>query len=84
MNCDDADGFEEEEECAPRKLLDTVDEQRSLIETPQSLGVDQVAAVKKVSEIYSPPRVTLEAQRRPALGVSGIKEFDLSTPHPNG
>ncbi len=57
---------EEEEECAPRKLLDEVDEQRSLIETLLSLGVDQGAAIKKVSEIYSPPRVTLEAQRRPA------------------
>ena len=84
MNCEEADGFEEEEECAPRKLLDTVDEQRSLIETLLSLGADQGAAVKKVSEIYRPPRVALEAQRRPALGISGLKAFDLSTAHPKG
>ena len=75
---------ESEDECAPRKLLDTVDEQRSLIETLLSLGADHGAAIKKVSEIYSPPRITLEAQRRPALGISGLKAFDLSTAHPNG
>ena len=74
----------EEEECDPRNLLDPVDEHRSLIETLISLGVDQGAATKKVSELYSPPRVTLEAQRRPALGISGLKAFDLSTPHPKG
>ncbi len=84
-NSDEADGSEEEEEeCAPRKLLDTVDEQRSLIETLLSLRVDQGAAMKKVSEIYSPPKITVEAQRRPALGISGLKAFDLSTPHPKG
>ena len=40
--------------------------------------------MKKVSELYSPPIVTLEAQRRPALGISGLKAFDLSTAHPDG
>ena len=46
-NCDESSGSEErEEECAPRKLLDEVDEQRSLIETLLSLGVDQGAAMK--------------------------------------
>ena len=34
--------------------------------------------------MHSPPRVTLEAQRRPALGHSGLKAFDLSTAHPDG
>ena len=62
LNDYDADRSEEEE-CAPIKLLDTVDEQRSLTETLLSLGVDQGAAMKTLSEIYSPPRVTLEAQR---------------------
>ena len=84
LNGDDADRPEEEEECAPTNLLDPVDEQRSLIETLLSLGVDQSAAAKKVSELYSPPRVTLEAQRRPALGISGMRAFDLSTAHPDG
>ena len=47
LNDDEADrSEEEEEECAPRKLLDTVDEQRSLIDTLLSLGVDQGAAMK--------------------------------------
>jgi hypothetical protein len=46
LDSDEADRSEEEE-CAPRKLLDTVDEQRSLIETLLSLGVDQGAAMKK-------------------------------------
>ena len=54
------------------------------METLISMGVEQGAANKKVSEIYSPPRITLEAQRRPALGNSGLKAFDLSTPHPKG
>ena len=74
----------EDEECESRNLLDPVDEQRSLVETLMSLGVDQGAATKKVSELYSPPRVTREAQRRPALGISGIRAFDLSTTHPEG
>ena len=59
----------EEEECESRNLLDPVDEHRSLIETLMNLGVDQGAATKKVSELYSPPRVTREARRRPALGI---------------
>ncbi len=54
------------------------------METLISMGVEQGAANKNVSEIYSPPRITLEAQRRPALGISGLKAFDLSTPHPEG
>ena len=74
----------EEEECDPRNLLDPVDEHRSLMETLMSLGVDQGTATKKVSELYSPPRVTREAQRRPALGISGLRAFDLSTAHPEG
>jgi hypothetical protein len=73
-----------EEECESRNLLDPVDEHRSLVETFMSLGVDQGAATKKVSELYSPPRVTREAQRRPALGISGLRAFDLSTTHPEG
>ena len=42
---DKADGSEEDEECAPMKLLDTVDEQRILVETLLSLGADQGAAI---------------------------------------
>ncbi len=79
----DADRSEEEEGDS-RNLLGPVNEQRSLMETLISMGVEQGAANKKVSEIYSPPRVTLEAQRRPALGISGLKAFVLSTPHPEG
>ncbi len=62
-NCDESSGSGEEEECAPRILLDPVDEQRSLMESLMSLGVDQDAAAKNMSERYSPPRVTLEARR---------------------
>ena len=50
MNDYDADRSEEEE-CDPRNLLDPVDEHRSLIETLISLGVEQGAATKKVSEL---------------------------------
>ena len=75
-------GQSEEGECDSRNLLDPVDEHRSLIETLMNLGVDQGAATKKVSELYSPLRVTRESQRRPALGISGLRAFDLSFTHP--
>ena len=49
-----------------------------------SLGVEQSIAAVKVSELYSPPRVTEAARTRPDLGVKGLKAFDLTTPRPNG
>ena len=65
-------------------LLDPVDEQRNLIETLISLGVDQGAAVQMVSEINSLPRITKMAPRRPSLNVEGVRASDLCRAHPGG
>ena len=75
---------DDDDEVAPRELLDTVKDHRSLLETLISLGVDQGEALKKVSEVYSPPRVTKAALRRPDLNIKGLRAFDLSTSHPGG
>ena len=74
----------DEEEIEERRLLDPVDETRSLMETLMSLGVAQDKAALKVSEIYSPPRVTATARLRPDLNITGLRAFDLNTPHPDG
>ena len=73
-----------DEETGERDLPDPVDEQRNVLETLLSLGVDQGEAMQKVIELYSPPRVVDTAQRRPSLNVKGLRAFDLSTPHPGG
>ena len=73
-----------EEETEDRQLLDPVDEERGMIETLLSMGVDGDEAMAKVSEIYSPPRVTDMANRRPGLNIKGLGAFDLSTPRPGG
>ena len=52
-----------DEETGERKLLDPVDEQRNVLETLLSLGVDQGEAMQKVTELHSPPRVVDTAQR---------------------
>ena len=49
-----------------------------------SSGVEQSIAAVKVSELYSPPRVTEAARTRPDLGIKGLKAVDLTTPRPNG
>ena len=41
-------------------------------------------AAQKVSEIYSPPRITKMAKMRPSLNIEGLRAFDLSTAHPGG
>ena len=46
-----------EEEVEERHLLDEVSDQRALLETLLSLGVDQDVAAIKVSELYSPSRI---------------------------
>jgi hypothetical protein len=73
-----------DEEVGERFLLDPVDEQRNLIETLIILGADQGVAAQKVSEIYSPPRITQMAKMRPSLNIEGLRAFDLSTAHPGG
>ena len=75
---------EDDNEAPPRSLLDTVNDHRSLLETLISLGADQCEALKNVSEVYSPPRVTKTAARRPDLNAKGLRAFDLSTSHPGG
>ncbi len=50
LNDSDAEKSEEEE-CDPRYLLDPVDEQRSIMETLISMGVEQGASNKNVSDI---------------------------------
>ena len=54
------------------------------METLMSLGVAQDVAALKVSDIYSPPRVTATARLRPDLNITGLRAFDLNTPHPDG
>ena len=66
----------------PRKIVDPVDDQRHLIETLISLGVEQGVALKKVIEVYSPPRVTKAARQRADLNIEGPIALDLSTSHP--
>ena len=61
----------DEEEIEERRLLDPVDEPRSLMETLMSLGVAQDVAALKVSEIYSPLRVTATARFRLEYAPSG-------------
>ena len=48
----------------PRTLLDPVDDQRHLIGTLISLGMENSMVVKKVVEVYSPPRVTKAARQK--------------------
>ena len=73
-----------EEELEETHLLGEVSDQRALLEILLSLGVDQDVAAIKVSELYSPPRITKAAHVRPDLGTKGLKAFDLSSPHPGG
>ena len=40
--------------------------------------------MKKVIEVYSPPRVTKAARQRPDLNIEGLRALDLSTKHPGG
>jgi len=58
----------------PSKILPRA---MSLYETLLTLGVDRDGAMGKVTEIYSPPRVTAEARRRPDLNVAAGMSFDL-------
>ena len=78
------EGSTSEKEIEERYLLDEVSEERALLEILISLGVEQSIASVKVSELYSPPRVTEAARTRPDLGIKGLKAFDLTTPRPNG
>ena len=70
------------DEAEPRRLLDPVDDKRNLIETLISPGVDQDEAVKKVPEVYSPPRVTMAALCRPDLNIKGPRAVELTINHP--
>ena len=65
-----------DEDAEPRTLLDPVDDQRNLIETLISLGVEHGVAARKVVEVYSPPRVTKAARQRPDLNIEGLRTFD--------
>lgn len=48
-------------------------------EVLKHVGVDRVSAMNKVSEVYSPTRVTEVAKKRLELGVEGLRPFDLSS-----
>jgi hypothetical protein len=60
------------------------DEKDMIISMLCHVGVDVNTATAKVSEMYSPPRVTAAADKFPGMNIKGLKAFDLSTKNPNG
>ena len=53
--------------------MQSAQKELALLKTLMSLGVEQSIASVKVSELYSPPRVTEAARTRPDLGIKGFE-----------